>query len=50
MTPPPLEIADLIRRAGAAYIERNRQWIGWKHVKVLLALARPSHGCARRPS
>jgi hypothetical protein len=40
VTPPPLEIADLIRSEGAAFIERNRQWIGWKHVKVLLAIAR----------
>ena len=36
----PLEVADLIRSAGAAFIERNRQWIRWKHVKVLLAIAR----------
>ena len=40
MTPPALEIADLIRTAGAAFVERNRQWIRWKHVKVLLAIAR----------
>ena len=40
MTPPALEIADLIRTAGAAFIERNRQWIRWKHVKVLLAIVR----------
>ena len=40
MTPPAFEIADLIRTAGAAFIERNRQWIRWKHVKVLLAIAR----------
>src|SRR5215469_2307764 len=40
MSRPPLEVADLIRTAGAAFIERNRQWIGWKHVKVLLAIAR----------
>jgi len=39
-TPPALEIADLIRTAGAAFVERNRQWIRWKHVKVLLAIAR----------
>src|SRR5260221_1007052 len=38
--PPALEIADLIRTAGAAFVERNRQWIRWKHVKVLLAIAR----------
>ena len=40
MSRPPLEVADLIRSAGAAFIERNRQWIGWKHVKVLLAITR----------
>jgi hypothetical protein len=33
-------VADLIRTAGAAFIKRNRQWIRWKHVKVLLAIAR----------
>ena len=40
MSRPPLEVADLIRSAGAAFIERNRQWIRWRHVKVLLAIAR----------
>jgi Putative transposase/Transposase zinc-binding domain len=40
MNRPPLEVADLIRSAGAAFIKRNRQWIGWKHVKVLLAITR----------
>jgi putative transposase/transposase-like zinc-binding protein len=40
MIRPPLEVADLIRSAGATFIERNRQWICWKHVKVLLAIAR----------
>jgi len=40
MSRPPLEVGDLIRSAGAAFIERNRQWIRWKHVKVLLAIAR----------
>ena len=40
MTPPALEIADLIRTAGAGFVERNRQWIRWRHVKVLLAIAR----------
>jgi len=37
---PPFEVADLIRDAGAAFIERNRHWIRWKHVKVLLAIVR----------
>src|SRR6202040_337416 len=40
MSRPPLEVADLIRSTGAAFIERNRQWIRWQHVKVLLAIAR----------
>ena len=40
MSRPPLEVADLIRTAGEAFIERNRQWIRWQHVKVLLAIAR----------
>ena len=40
MNRPPLEVADLIRTAGAAFIERNRQWIRWKHIKVLLAIQR----------
>jgi len=40
MDRPPLEVADLVCSAGAAFIERNRQWIRWQHVKVLLAIAR----------
>ena len=40
MSRPPLEVADIIRTAGDVFIERNRQWLGWKHVKVLLAIAR----------
>jgi rubredoxin len=40
MARPPLEVADLIRAAGDAFIERNRHWLRWKHVKVLRAIAR----------
>jgi hypothetical protein len=40
MTRPPLEVADLIRAAGTAFIERNRQWLRWTHLKVLRAIAR----------
>jgi len=40
MIRPPLEVADLVRTAGTAFIERNRQWIRWAHIKVLLAIAR----------
>jgi len=39
MNRPPLEVADLIRSVGAAFIQRNRQWIRWRHIKVLLAIA-----------
>ena len=40
MNRPPLEVADLVRTAGTAFIERNRQWLRWTHIKVLLAVAR----------
>src|SRR6202051_3501034 len=39
MSRPLLEVADLIRSAGTAFIERNRKWIRWTHIKVLLAIA-----------
>jgi hypothetical protein len=37
---PLLEIADLIHTAGVAFIKRNQQWIRWRHIKALLAIAR----------
>ena len=40
MSRPPLEVADLVRAAGDAFIDRSRPWITWKHVKVLLAIRR----------
>src|SRR6202171_1794739 len=40
MSRPPFEVADLVRTAGSAFIERNRAWIRWTHIKVLLAIAR----------
>jgi putative transposase/transposase-like zinc-binding protein len=40
MARPPLEVADLVRTAGTAFIERNRRWLRWTHIKVLLAIAR----------
>src|SRR2546426_269102 len=40
MSRPPFEVADLVRTAGTAFIERNRRWIRWTHIKVLLAIAR----------
>ena len=40
MNRPPLEVADIVRAAGEAFIERNRQWLRWKYVKVLRAIQR----------
>jgi hypothetical protein len=40
MSRPRLEVADLVRSAGTAFIERNRHWIRWTHLKVLRAIAR----------
>src|ERR1700751_3608921 len=40
MARPPLEVADLVRIAGTPFIERNRHWLRWTHIKVLLAIAR----------
>jgi hypothetical protein len=40
MARPPLEVADLVRAAGDAFIERNRHWLRWKHIKVSLAIRR----------
>jgi Transposase zinc-binding domain len=40
MSRPPLEVADIIRAAGELFIERNRHWLRWKHVKVLRAIER----------
>src|SRR2546430_811057 len=40
MSRPRLEVADIIRSAGTDFIERNRHWLRWTHLKVLLAIAR----------
>ena len=40
MSRPQLEVADIIRSAGTDFIERNRSWLRWTHIKVLLAIAR----------
>ena len=40
MKRPRLEVADIIRSAGADFIARNRHWLRWTHLKVLLAIAR----------
>jgi hypothetical protein len=40
MNRPPLEVADLVRAAGRAFIEHSRRWITWQHLRVLRAIAR----------
>ena len=40
MSRPPLEVADIVRCAGQAFVERSRKWIRWQHQKVLLAITR----------
>lgn len=40
MTRPLLEVADIIRAAGKAFIERSRSWLTRLHLKVLTAIER----------
>src|SRR6266516_5407467 len=40
MSRPQFEVADIIRSAGTDFIERNRSWLRWTHLKVLRAIAR----------
>ncbi len=37
---PLVEMADIVRCAGQAFMEHSRRWINWQHRKVLLAIAR----------
>ena len=41
MARPPLEVADLIRAAGDAFLERNRRWLRWKHLNDFATLIWP---------
>jgi hypothetical protein len=40
MPRPPLEVADLVRFAGRRFIDNNRHWLNWLHLKVLTAIER----------
>ena len=40
MPRPPIEVADIIRAAGPAFVEHSRKWTTWLHRKVLLAILR----------
>jgi hypothetical protein len=37
---PTLEVADILREHGTGFIEHNRSWLSWLHIKVLLAIQR----------
>lgn len=38
MNRPPFEVADIIRACGRSFIEKNRSWLTWMHIRVLLAI------------
>ena len=40
MTPPLLEVADIVRAQGDRFIQHHFRWIHWAHRKVLRAIAR----------
>ena len=40
MSRPTLEVADIIRAQGKRFIENNRSWLRWPHLKVLQAIER----------
>lgn len=37
---PLVEMADIVRCAGQAFVDHSRRWINWQHQKVLLAITR----------
>jgi hypothetical protein len=40
MTRPTVEVADLLRTHGDRFIEQNRSWLSYQHLKVLRAIRR----------
>jgi hypothetical protein len=38
MTRPPFEVADIIRAHGNSFVEKNRSWLTWFHLRVLFAI------------
>jgi hypothetical protein len=38
MTRPPLEVADIVRTYGTAFVKQHRRWLTALHLKVLRAL------------
>jgi hypothetical protein len=40
MSRPTLEVADIMRAHGKRFIENNRCWLRWPHLKILQAIER----------
>jgi hypothetical protein len=38
MIPPPLEVADIVRTYGTAFVKQHRGWLTALHLKVLRAI------------
>jgi predicted Zn-ribbon and HTH transcriptional regulator len=38
MNRPPFEVADIIRMHGNSFVERNRSWLTWLHLRILFAI------------
>jgi hypothetical protein len=38
MNRPPFEVADIIRQYGKSFIEKNRSWLTYQHLRVLHAI------------
>ena len=38
MNRPPFEVADIIRAHGNSFVDRNRSWLTWFHLRVLFAI------------
>jgi len=38
MNRPPFEVADIIRAHGNSFVERNRSWLTWLHLRILFAI------------
>ena len=38
MSRPPFEVADIIRVHGNSFVERNRSWLTWLHLRILFAI------------
>ena len=40
MIRPPLEVADIVRNYGTAFVRQHRRWLTALHLKVLRAICR----------